>query len=247
MHARLVTEATEGVFPVDLEDGLADASDIALGQRHHVHRPPAAFGVSLVHPNQVAREEGRLVPSRSRSHLDDRVAVIERIPRREQFLQLPLHRVDRRLQTLHFRPGQLGQFGVALPDHFAALVELVTQPVALRRGAPDAIEPGMLTAKCLELFGISGDRGIRKPPFEVSRAGERGFEPRVQAYAPVCSAFEYRCRNRSTRPAVSINFCLPEKNGWQCEQISTCSDSDVERVSNDAPHAHSTTTCRYSG
>jgi hypothetical protein len=26
---------------------------------------------------------------------------------------------------------------------------------------------------------------------------------------------------RSTRPAVSISFCLPVKNGWQLEQIST--------------------------
>jgi hypothetical protein len=27
--------------------------------------------------------------------------------------------------------------------------------------------------------------------------------------------------NRSTRPAVSTSFCLPVKNGWQFEQIST--------------------------
>jgi hypothetical protein len=27
--------------------------------------------------------------------------------------------------------------------------------------------------------------------------------------------------NRSTRPAVSTNFCFPVKNGWQALQIST--------------------------
>jgi hypothetical protein len=27
---------------------------------------------------------------------------------------------------------------------------------------------------------------------------------------------------RSTRPALSTNFCFPVKNGWQLEQISTC-------------------------
>ena len=28
-------------------------------------------------------------------------------------------------------------------------------------------------------------------------------------------------RKRSIRPAVSTSFCLPVKNGWQAEQIST--------------------------
>ena len=30
-----------------------------------------------------------------------------------------------------------------------------------------------------------------------------------------------RCWNLSTRPAVSTSFCLPVKNGWHAEQIST--------------------------
>jgi len=32
---------------------------------------------------------------------------------------------------------------------------------------------------------------------------------------------EYFFWKRSTRPAVSTSFCLPVKNGWQFEQIST--------------------------
>src|SRR5690606_41860616 len=48
------------------------------------------------------------------------------------------------------------------------------------------------------------------------------------------------CRNRSTRPAVSTTFCLPVKNGWQTEQISTWMLFSVLRVWNVFPHAHST-------
>jgi hypothetical protein len=50
--------------------------------------------------------------------------------------------------------------------------------------------------------------------------------------------------NRSTRPAVSINFCLPVKNGWQFEQISTriILPLIVERVSNVLPQAQCTFT-----
>src|SRR5258708_18369515 len=48
-------------------------------------------------------------------------------------------------------------------------------------------------------------------------------------------------RKRSTRPAVSISFCLPVKNGWQAEQISTTmSPLCVERVSKVVPQAHLT-------
>src|SRR6266702_5549821 len=48
-------------------------------------------------------------------------------------------------------------------------------------------------------------------------------------------------RKRSTRPAVSISFCLPVKKGWQAEQISTTmSPLCVERVSKVVPQAHLT-------
>src|SRR5581483_10852850 len=63
------------------------------------------------------------------------------------------------------------------------------------------------------------------------------------------SAFlPYRLLNRSTRPAVSTSFCLPVKNGWHAEQISTCRSSlRVERVLNGSPHAQVTVISLYSG
>src|SRR5438045_2343618 len=43
--------------------------------------------------------------------------------------------------------------------------------------------------------------------------------------------------NRSTRPAVSTNFCLPVKNGWQALQMSTVIFPSVLRVVNVLPQA----------
>ena len=43
--------------------------------------------------------------------------------------------------------------------------------------------------------------------------------------------------NRSTRPAVSTNFCLPVKNGWQFAQMSTVNLAWVLRVVNVFPQA----------
>jgi hypothetical protein len=54
------------------------------------------------------------------------------------------------------------------------------------------------------------------------------------------SFFPYFWRKRSMRPAVSISFCLPVKNGWQLEQMSVWIDGAVERVSKVLPHAQCT-------
>ena len=50
----------------------------------------------------------------------------------------------------------------------------------------------------------------------------------------------YFLLNLSTRPPVSTSFCLPVKNGWQFEQISTRISLFVEAVSITAPQAHLT-------
>ena len=57
------------------------------------------------------------------------------------------------------------------------------------------------------------------------------------------STLAYLRRKRSTRPAVSNSFCLPVKNGWQFEQISTpMSPLWVDRVVNALPQAQWTRT-----
>ena len=63
--------------------------------------------------------------------------------------------------------------------------------------------------------------------------------PERQAFGD--SFLAYLRRKRSTRPAVSMSFCLPVKKGWQLEQISTwMSPLWVERVVKLLPHAHMT-------
>src|SRR5207248_7787234 len=75
---------------------------------------------------------------------------------------------------------------------------------------------------------------------------ERSYFWAVAPVAPITLA--YLRRKRSTRPAVSTSFCLPVKNGWQAEQISTwMSPRWVERVPNTLPQAQWTRTSLYAG
>jgi hypothetical protein len=53
--------------------------------------------------------------------------------------------------------------------------------------------------------------------------------------------------NFSTRPAVSTNFCLPVKNGWHAEQMSTLIRAIVLRVVNVLPHAQCALQVMYFG
>src|SRR6266852_5118690 len=78
--------------------------------------------------------------------------------------------------------------------------------------------------------------GAKNPCWSVPNQG-RG------TYFLAVSALAYLRRNLSTRPAVSTSFCLPVKNGWQFEQISTwMSPLWVDRVANLCPQAQMTLT-----
>src|SRR5439155_2654069 len=101
----------------------------------------------------------------------------------------------------------------------------------------------------------SSKEEIRKTKLEIRRRGCicANFELRNSrcemcggryflAAADFAAASAYFLVKRSTRPAVSISFCLPVKNGWQLEQISTFSLSPliVERVWKLFPQAQCT-------
>src|ERR1700730_6728778 len=71
-----------------------------------------------------------------------------------------------------------------------------------------------------------------------------GYFLAALAAVTFAAASAYFFVKRSTRPAVSISFCLPVKNGWQFEQISTRNMSPlmVERVWKVWPQAQCTVT-----
>jgi hypothetical protein len=77
-----------------------------------------------------------------------------------------------------------------------------------------------------EQFGVTDRPGIEEFALDVLRARAR----LGQSLAETQVVFPYFWRKRSTRPAVSISFCLPVKNGWQAEQMSVWISAWVERV-----------------
>src|SRR5271168_355499 len=88
-----------------------------------------------------------------------------------------------------------------------------------------------------------------RPPYPPRQKKEsprfRGlFLQQIGYFLTASPALPYLRRKRSTRPAVSISFCLPVKNGWQAEQISSeISPLWVERVVKLLPQAQCTRIC----
>jgi hypothetical protein len=95
-----------------------------------------------------------------------------------------------------------------------------------------------------EPLGVAHRLRVEQLALDLGRALERLGQSIAETQEPV---FPYFCRKRSTRPAVSISFCLPVKNGWQALQMSVWISAIVERVWNVFPHAHFTVAVAYSG
>jgi hypothetical protein len=84
----------------------------------------------------------------------------------------------------------------------------------------------VLAAQLGQPLSVSERFRCRERALDFRRPRERLGE--AVAKAQLC--FPYLVRNRSTRPAVSISFCLPVKKGWQTLQMSVWISAWVERV-----------------
>src|SRR5882757_2430402 len=123
MAAGFELEPGVRALPDDAGDDLLVAADISRGFGYHLHLPTLAFRVARIHAEQVTCEERRLVSSGSGTDLEEDIALIVRILRQEQLLQLRFER-DKPLTacldfafgvTLHLRIGeQLLRFGDVL-------------------------------------------------------------------------------------------------------------------------------------
>src|ERR1700704_1738345 len=79
-------------LPDDAGDDLLVAADISRGFGYHLHLPTLAFRIARIHAEQVTCEERRLVSSGSGTDLEEDIALIVRILRQEQLLQLRFER-----------------------------------------------------------------------------------------------------------------------------------------------------------
>ena len=275
VHAALELEPAVGALPHHQRDHLLEAAEAGRARGEHLDAPAVPLGVARVHAKELGGEEARLVAAGAGTDLEHRVALVVGVLREEELLEHRVERDQARLERGQLAARQLAQLGVLLARELAVLLDLARHALALAPAGDRLLELRPFPGELGELAPVGDDGRVRdqalqllvasldlgeavehrltqrrggsaSPTPRIRRAGDprprqAGAEPEPLRLRP------YLRWKRSTRPAVSTSFCLPVKNGWHAEQISTWMVGTVERVSMTLPQAQMIDAFSYRG
>src|SRR5207249_1839379 len=86
----LELQAAEGAPSLDERNDLLEAAETRRVRAHRLDLPTTPFGISGVHPNEIGGEEARLLTSGPGPDLEENVALVSRVARQQQPLELRL-------------------------------------------------------------------------------------------------------------------------------------------------------------
>ena len=112
VHAGFVFELGEGAAAADFGDDFLVAAHRAFARGHDFDLPALAGGVALVHAEQIAGEQRRLVAAGAGADFENDVALVHRILGNEREPQLLLERRAPRFELGPFGLGDGAHFGV---------------------------------------------------------------------------------------------------------------------------------------
>ena len=150
MDAAFVFHLAVDAAPFDVGDDFFDAADAVVVGRHHLNAPALFFGELAVHPEQLIREERRLVAAGSGADFEDDVFLIVRILRDEQHLDLSKEAVAPLLQAAQFFIGELAHVGIAaLGELFSLRGFIQDRPIL-----PDLLDERLHVAERLGVLPV---------------------------------------------------------------------------------------------
>src|SRR5206468_6340688 len=86
MAARLELELRVGALAYDAHDHFLEAAELGLRRRHDLDLPAVAFGVTRVHPEEIAGKERRLVSPGAGTNFEEDVAIVVRVSGQQHLL-----------------------------------------------------------------------------------------------------------------------------------------------------------------
>ncbi len=137
MHAGFEFEPREHALAGDIGDDLLVAAGGGFARRQHIHLPAVAVGIALIHAEQIAREQGRLLPAGAGAQFEDRALLVRFVLGQELHFQPLLKLFDLGIERLQLRLRERRHFGVG-----GRIVDQMLQIVALMRGAPELGDGG---------------------------------------------------------------------------------------------------------
>ena len=125
VHAGFEFQLGEGAAAADLGDDFLVAAHGAFARGDHLDLPALLGGVALVHAEQIAREQRRLIAAGAGADFEDDVALVHRVLGQERKPDLLLER-DRRASSAGFSLAAIARIsasvaGSAISDSRSAI------------------------------------------------------------------------------------------------------------------------------
>ncbi len=117
VHAALELQTTEHAITRDGRDDLFVTAHFAFGDAFYLDLPSPGLGITLVHAEQIAGEEGGLVAAGSGPDLQDRGGVLVPVARRQQQRHLVLEVGQAQHEVVELLAGQRRHLGIVAAKH----------------------------------------------------------------------------------------------------------------------------------
>ena len=142
VHAGFELQMGKGSCAIDVGDHFLVAAMLALAGGDHLHLPALEGGIALVHAEQVAREDRRLVAAGSGADFEDHVALVGGILGQQQDADLVFQLFDLRFKGGLLFGSHLGHLA-ARRDHAAEVFQLAIALAQGRCGSRGGFEIGI--------------------------------------------------------------------------------------------------------
>ena len=133
MNARFELQPAEHVPALHQQRRFLYAAQLGLIVVGQFGLPAALFGIVNVHPHKLRAEQSGFLAARARAHLDDGVAIVVRIARKQPQPRLLRHLLQLWLQRFQLLAPHLGHVGIVARSHGARFAGVLKQP-AIGRG-----------------------------------------------------------------------------------------------------------------
>jgi hypothetical protein len=163
-------EAGEGATTGDAADDLAIAPVLARALAQGLDLPALCFGVAAVPTQQVAGEDGGLIPARARPDLKEKVALVARVAREQQALQLALLLLQALLYGAQLIITERPDFDIGVGGHLLCADKLPLQAPIVSEGRGGRLQTCVLHRKFPELLRNSNNLRIGEQVSEFLEA-----------------------------------------------------------------------------
>jgi hypothetical protein len=139
----------------DAGDQLLVAADLADALGNDLHLPAIAFGVARIHAKQIAGKQCRLVTTGSGANFQKYVALVVRIARQQQGLQIAFDVQHSLLAKAHFLFGIVAHIDIT--QHLLGSGDIGHGRLILMKTLDDRLDVGALFGELAVLLHIAGD------------------------------------------------------------------------------------------